>query len=222
MNPDAIGRIKTGEAAGVDDLRLILVDPYSPLCAAFKTYFRDLPNVEIVNDRFEELPRFDCFVTAGNCFGQMDAGVDAAVVRFFGWPLMAQVQEHILAEYLGEQPVGTSFIIETGHPEHPFVAHTPTMRVPMAIDRTDYVYNALWATLLEVRRHNRRSERRIEVLACPGLGTGYGRVPPVEAARQMALAYKHYLRPPDRLDWQIAALRHKDIRYGGNSPPPAQ
>jgi O-acetyl-ADP-ribose deacetylase (regulator of RNase III) len=221
MNPDASNRVEWGEGPAMDELKLILVDPSAPLCASFKTYFKDLPNVEIVNARFESLARYDCFVTAGNCFGQMDAGVDAAVVRFFGLPLMERVQEHILAEYLGEQPVGTSFLIETGHPDHPFVAHTPTMRVPMAIDRTDYVYNALWATLLEVRRHNRRPGRRIEVVACPGLGTGYGRVPPVEAARQMALAYKHYLRPPERLDWQVASLRHKDIRYGGNSPPTA-
>ncbi|HEX8202170.1 MAG TPA: macro domain-containing protein [Isosphaeraceae bacterium] len=203
----------------MSDLKLILVDPDSPLCASFHTYFKGLPDVEIVNDVFENLPAFDCFVTAANSFGQMDAGVDAAVVRYFGLALMRRIQEHILAEYLGEQPVGTSFLAETGHPDHPFVAHTPTMRVPMAVDRTDYVYVALWATLLEVRRHNRRSDRRIGVLACPGLGTGYGRVPPVEAARQMALAYKHFLHPPERLNWTVAALRQKEIRFGGNSPP---
>ena len=151
----------------------------------------------------------------------MDAGVDAAVVRHFGLDLMWRVQRYILDEYLGEQPVGTSFLIETGDDEHPFIAHTPTMRVPMAVDRTDYVYLAMWASLLAIFRHNRASERRIEVVACPGLGTGYGRVPPAEAARQMALAYKHFLKPPDRLDWTVVALRHKDIKLGGNSPPAA-
>ena len=70
-------------------------------------------------------------VSAANSFGLMDGGVDLAITRFFGVQLMERVQAHILQEYLGEQPIGTSFTIETGHPKHPFVAHTPTMRVPM-------------------------------------------------------------------------------------------
>lgn len=204
----------------MEPCRLILVDPDDKLCAAWLGAFKGLPGVEVVNDYFENLPRFDCFITAANSFGQMDAGVDAAVVRHFGLGLMHRVQRHIIEEFLGEQPVGTSFLVETGHPDHPFVAHTPTMRVPMAIDRTDYVYLALFAALREIERHNRRADRPIATAACPGLGTGYGCVPPLEAARQMALAYRHYLEPPDRLDWTVAALRQKAIRHGGNSPPP--
>ena len=193
----------------VDAVRLILVDPDDKLCAAWKTAFREFPGVEVVNARFEALPRFDCFVTAGNSFGQMDAGVDAAVARFFGYSLVKDVQAYILREFLGEQPVGTSFLVETGHAKHRYVAHTPTMRVPMAIDRTDYVYLAMMASLREIHRHNRdRPERRIELVACPGLGTGYGRVPALEAARQMALAYRFHHQRPRSLDWTVAALRH--------------
>ena len=33
------------------------------------------------------------------------------------------------------------FLVETGDPRHPYVAHTPTMRVPMAIDRTTVFWN---------------------------------------------------------------------------------
>lgn len=202
----------------MNDLELILVDLDPILCAAFKESFRDMPNVRVVHGRFEDLDRFDCFITAANSFGLMDGGVDAAVIRYFGVPLMERVQRHILDEYLGEQPVGTSFLVETGHPEHPFLAHTPTMRVPTAIDRTDYVYKAMRAALLAVYHHNRRDERRIETVATPGLGTGYGQVSPMEAARQMALAYKSLLNPPTRLNWSVAALRQKDVRLGGNSP----
>ena len=205
----------------MNPIQLILVDPDSKLCGAWKGAFRDLPNVEIVNDRFENLPRFDCFITAANSFGQMDAGVDAAVAHYFGPYLVQDVQAHILREFLGEQPVGTSFLVETGDLQRPFVAHTPTMRVPMAIDRTDYVYLAMAAALREIHRHNRSTDRPIEFVACPGLGTGYGEVPPVESARQMALAYRFYLKPPERLTWVFASLRHKDIRLGGNSPPRA-
>ena len=44
----------------------------------------------------------------------MDGGVDLAITNFFGVDLMKRVQERILRDYLGEQPVGTSMIVETG------------------------------------------------------------------------------------------------------------
>ncbi|MFZ6030438.1 MAG: macro domain-containing protein [Chloroflexota bacterium] len=136
-------------------LTLILVDPKPPLHAAFQKYFDGLPNVETVTAYFEDLPVFDCMVSAANSFGLMDGGVDAAIVQYFGQSLMQRVQQHILDEYLGEQPVGTSFIVETGNPKHPYVAHTPTMRIPMDISRTDNVYRAMWAMLLAVAHHNK-------------------------------------------------------------------
>jgi O-acetyl-ADP-ribose deacetylase (regulator of RNase III) len=171
--------------------------------------------VEIVAGYFERLPAFDCMVSAANSFGLMDGGVDAAIVRFFGDGLMDRVQRRILEEYLGEQPVGTSMIVETDHPRHPFLAHTPTMRAPMDIARTDNVYRAMWAMLLAVRRHNALGERPIEVVACPGLGTLTGRVPFAEAARQMSLAYRNFLAPPSSIDWGLAGMRQAEIRYGG-------
>ncbi|MBS1793214.1 MAG: macro domain-containing protein [Acidobacteria bacterium] len=198
-------------------LRLILVDPVRELCAAWKRHFKGLRGVRVVNGRFENLPEFDCLTSAANSFGLMDGGVDLAIVGFFGIELMDRVQARIVDEYLGEQPVGTSLIVETGHPRHPFVAHTPTMRVPMPITRTDNVYTAMWALLVAIDRHNRTAERKIESLACPGLGTATGRVPPDEAARQMALAYRHFLFPPTLMSWPYAHERQQMIRYGGDA-----
>ena len=194
------------------EFRLILVDPQPLLCRAFERAFVHLPRVEVVNDYFETLPEFDCMVSAANSFGLMDGGVDAAIVRFFGIRLMHRVQHHILTEYLGEQPVGTSFIIETDDVNHPFLAHTPTMRVPMDIAHTDNVYLAMWAMLRAVHHHNQRADRPIRTVACPGLGTLTGRVSFEAAARQMALAYRHYLNPPQSLDWVFADLRDKAVQ----------
>jgi len=195
-------------------LQLILVAPNSQLFAAFQQHFSYLPNIEIVNNYFEWLPEFDCLVSPANSFGMMDGGMDAAIIRFFGHSLMAKVQQYILKEFLGEQPVGTSFIVETGHPKHPFLAHTPTMRVPMSIAGTDIPYVAMWAMLLAVRRYNQSSDRKIDSVACPGLGTGIGRVPYPEAARQMALAYDNFLHPPKFLNCIVAAERQLQIWEG--------
>lgn len=186
------------------------------LCRAWEQHFEGLPHVSVVVGRFEELPAFDCIVSAANSFGLMDGGVDAAITMFFGPALQGAVQRRILEEYVGEQPVGTSMIVETGHPAHPFVAHTPTMRVPMTIARTDNVYRAMWALLIALRRHNQTSDQPIGVVACPGLGTRTGRVPFPEAARQMALAYRNFLDPPTVLDWRFAERRQADVHFGGD------
>jgi O-acetyl-ADP-ribose deacetylase (regulator of RNase III) len=198
------------------DIQLILVDPNISLCQAFQTTFAELPNVRVVNGYFEHLPEFDCMVSAANSFGLMDGGVDAAITRFFGVQLERRVQQHILDAYLGEQSVGTSFIIPTEHPRHPYLAHTPTMRIPMVIAHTDNVYRAMWAMLLAVRDHNRQSDHLITTVACPGLGTATGRGEHAEAARQMALAYRHFLEPPTAITWQLADRCQIDVRYGGD------
>lgn len=200
----------------MEKLKLILVDPKPDLCAAWKTHFEGLSNVEIVNGRFEKLPEFDCMVSAANSFGLMDGGVDLAIIRFFGRPLEQRVQAYIIENYLGEQPIGTSFIIETGHEKHPFIAHTPTMRIPMTIALTDNVYVAMWAMLLAVHHHNLSNARKIETIACPGLGTATGQVPSEEAARQMALAYRNFLNPPGAISWRYADGRQEKIGRGGD------
>lgn len=192
-----------------------LVHPDADMCAAFRDRFAGLPNVRVVRGRFQDLDPHDCFVTAGNSFGLMTAGIDAAVVGRFGDRFMRRVQDHIQSAYLGEQPVGTAFVIGTGDADLPFVAHAPTMRVPGSIDGTDKVYVATWAAFLAVEAHNQTAAAKIGTVAFPAMGTGFGGVPFTEAARQMAAAYRHYLDPPHRLDWDVVIARHKAIAYDG-------
>ncbi|MCI0461736.1 MAG: macro domain-containing protein [Gemmataceae bacterium] len=196
-------------------LRIWLVHPDESMCAAFRSRFEGLPDVRVIRGRFEDLEPHDCFVTAGNAFGLMTAGIDAAVVRFFGPELMERVQQRILDDYLGEQPVGTAFLVPTGNLHYPFIAHAPTMRVPGSIEDTDKVYSAAWAALLAVHAHNLRSEEQIETVAFPALGTGFGGVPFDEAARQMAAAWRHFVEPPHRLDWDFVVERNLAICYDG-------
>lgn len=193
-----------------------LIHPRAEMCDAFQARFEGLPRVTILQSRFEELPPHDCFVTAANAFGIMNAGIDAAVIRFHGEDLMRRIQFRILDEYLGEQPIGTSFIEPTGNPDYPFVAHSPTMRVPGSIEGTDKVYAATWASLLAVYRYKVLHKDTIESVVFPAMGAGFGGVPYAEVARQMAVAYRHYLRPPHRMDWDMVAGRQRAIHYDGN------
>lgn len=196
-------------------LRLILVGREKERMDTVRWQFRAHPVVEIVHGDFENLPRFDCIATAGNSFGLMDAGIDRAVAKFFGEGLVSRIQNQILEDYLGEQPVGTCMIVPTGHPRHPYVAHTPTMRIPMNISGTDYVYLAMWATLLEVRRFNRTADKPIETLVCPAFGTGTGGVDFIEASQQLRLAYEHFIKPPKLINPAFAQSRHERVHFGG-------
>src|SRR5690348_10116816 len=110
------------------------------MCEAFARRFAGLPNVRVIPETFENLPPHDRFVTAGNSYGSMTAGIDAAGVRRHGRPLMDRIQPRILDHYLGEQPIGTAFIEPTGKADYPFVCHSPTMRPPGSINRTDKIY----------------------------------------------------------------------------------
>ena len=196
-------------------MRLILVGTNKKLCEAWQHYFKEFSEVEIVHDSFENLPEYDCMVSAANSFGIMDGGIDLAITKYFGEQLMQRVMDRIRQEYRGEQPVGTSFVIETRMEKHPYLAHTPTMRYPMSQFRTDVPYTAMWAMLNAVANFNLAHNNPIQVLACPGLATGVGGVPELEAARQMALAYRYFITPLPKVDWDYALERQEAIRFGG-------
>jgi O-acetyl-ADP-ribose deacetylase (regulator of RNase III) len=191
-------------------MQLILVDPKEELCTAWQVAFQNHPEVEIFHGRFENIQEFDCMVSAANSFGLMDGGVDLAISNYFGNDLQLRVQAVIIDNYNGEQPVGTSFIIDTNNADHPYLAHTPTMRVPMPINDTDNVYQAMKAMLQAVKLFNAEGEK-IKTVVCPGLGTATGRVPVEEAARQMEVAYHYYKNAPHAMDWPSAAARHRHI-----------
>ncbi|QDU96485.1 macro domain-containing protein [Lignipirellula cremea] len=195
---------------------LWLIHPQLEMCDAFRSRFDGLPNVTVLQSRFEDLPPHDCFVTAANAFGIMNAGIDAAVIRFHGSDLMTRVQHRILDQFLGEQPIGTSFIEPTGNAQYPFIAHSPTMRVPGSIAGTDKVYCATWASLIAVYRYIVKFPDSIRSVVFPAMGAGFGGVPYTEVARQMAAAYRHYLSPPHRMNWDMVAARQKSIHYDGN------
>ncbi|MFN3165839.1 MAG: macro domain-containing protein [Phycisphaeraceae bacterium] len=197
---------------------LVLVDPKQALCDAWSLFFADLPRVSIHHGKFEELTEYDCMVSAANSFGLMDGGVDLAITSYFGIELMDRVQQAVIDEYRGEQPVGTSMIVETGHAKHPYIAHTPTMRKPMRITKTDNVYAAMFAMLCEVWRFNRREpvDKMIRTVACPGLGTACGGMQPEKAAKHMSLAYYNFLDPPKQISWPYAEARQTAIGAGGD------
>lgn len=187
-------------------MKLVLCDKNITLCNEWQKYFKNEQNVKIVCADFRAVPEFDCIVSPANSFGIMDGGFDLALINYFGLELMKLVQAKIKNEYAGEQPVGTCLIVETGNKKHPYLAHTPTMRVPRIIREYDTVYNAMRAMLLAVKKH-----KDIKTVLCTGLGTATGNVPFNIAAKQMYLAYENIVNPPKEIDWQMAVNTEQKI-----------
>ncbi|PIJ48073.1 phage tail protein [Erwinia sp. OLTSP20] len=194
-------------------IKLILSAPVPEMATAFEAIFSDVEGVEVINAPFETIPEFDCMVSAANSFGLMDGGVDAAITAFFGSQLQSRVQQYIVSHYLGEQTVGTAFVIDSGDNAHPWLVHTPTMRVPLIIDGTDAVYNATRAALLAIHHHNRAAgdDKKICTVVFPAMGAGCGRVTPESVARQMKLAWLSIISPVQNISWQQATACQVEV-----------
>lgn len=192
---------------------LWLVHPDPAACEVIRARFEGLPRVTVHAARFADLPPHDAFVTAGNSYGLMTAGIDAAVVARFGPEIMKRVQRHIVGAFLGEQPVGTAFLVETGDPWCPRLVHAPTMRLPGSIAGTDAVYRATWAALLALHLESVLAGRPLGTACLPAMGCGFGGVSFDESARQMAAAWRHALSPPTTLgdDWDLPLARERRI-----------
>ena len=157
--------------------------------------------LRIHNCRFQEITEFDCIISPANSFGLMDGGIDLALRNYFGMRIQYNVRKVIERDYYGEQPVGTSFVVFTENEKHTFLAHTPTMRVPYDISKTENVYTAMFAMLRCVANHNKIHKAKIKSVLCPGLVTLTGQVEPNEAARQMYQAYFNFHNPTNDMNW---------------------
>jgi O-acetyl-ADP-ribose deacetylase (regulator of RNase III) len=192
-------------------IKFKFVDIQPDLINELHTQFQPFPNFEYINDFFQGVEEFDCMVSPANSFGLMDGGIDKAISQFFGWDLQLRVQERILKEFNGIQPVGTSIIVPTNNPDHPWLAHTPTMETPKIVKDTDNAYRAFAGLLNALTAFNGNNSNPIKTVLCPGLGTAVGCMPFKRAAVQMALAYEHAVKLPEKIDWGYASTRGSEI-----------
>ncbi len=172
------------------DVRFEFVDLDGELVACWRERFADVPAVTARQGSILEV-QTDAIVSPANSFGFMDGGLDLALSMHFGWQMEANVRRALLEEHDGELPVGLAIVVPTEHGQVPWLVSAPTMRVPMVVKDTANAHLAFRAILRAVRAHNlSRPDSPIGSVACPGLGTGNGMMPPDRCARQMREAYE--------------------------------
>lgn len=181
-------------------MEVILLDRDQKMINFFELFFRDFPEVTIVCDDFRhfmDTNEIDCVVSTANSYGLMDGGFDLAISEWFGWGLQDKVQDYILKHFKGEQPVGTSFIINTGVNSIKLI-RTPTMRVPSVIKNPLVVYQCMRTTLITALDNN------VKRVVIPAFGHRCGCVCNQSVAEMMLEAYKQVMNPPEKISWKYA------------------
>lgn len=177
--------------------------------------------IQTFHGSFSEVPGIDCMVAAGNSYGVMGGGVDKAIRDYFGFEVQINVQTAINKVFLGELPVGSSVLIETGHKTIPYLIYAPTMRTPKSIKGTDIPYVSTWSSLTTAERflnnikllpdHMVIDTAELDTIVLPGMGTGAGAIPLKIAAQQMVLAVEKYF-----LYKEDFGKTKTDMHYRGN------
>ncbi len=165
-------------------------------------YFKD-EEVTLVNESLEEFmkkTKVQCVVSPANSFGIMDGGYDLALTKWYGKQLQERVQKYIIENYYGEQPVTSSFIIDTGKDEQ-YLIHTPTMRTPEKIVDTRIIYQAMRTTLMTAKQN------KMESILIPMFGGRTGCVKPQVIAEMMYLGYYQIMNPSKKTDWNTVLER---------------
>jgi O-acetyl-ADP-ribose deacetylase (regulator of RNase III) len=167
-------------------MNLHLVDVDGDVVSAWRRHFARDGEVDIEQGHILELAR-TTIVSPANGYGIMDGGIDALYTEHFGYQPQREVQDQIARLADGYLRVGQALLVTTGDPRVPYLISAPTMLVPEPIPASNCFF-AMAAVLRTASRH----AGTVTDVYCPGLGTGTGRVPADDAAREMALAYQKW------------------------------
>lgn len=171
-------------------MKILLADRQHELRLAWTRHFAGVSEVTVADEDIFELGA-DALVSPANSFGFMDGGIDHQISERLGWHIQDAVQKCIRARPMGELLVGEAIVVPTGDARTSWLIAAPTMRVPMRIRESVNAYLAMKAILIAARDH--RDTIPIRSVACPGLGTGIGKLDPNIAALQMRKAYDEIL-----------------------------
>ena len=168
-------------------MKIYLLDINKAIGEAFKREFKDYDEVEVVIDEFSHFMDahndIECIVSPANSFGIMSGGYDKAITDYFGKGVQIEVQHYIKENLFGEQPVGTSIIVDIPNTNKKLI-HTPTMRLPSRILDPMVIYHSMRSTLIVAINNN------IQSIVIPAFGGLTGQVKPDVLARYMRLAYE--------------------------------
>nr|QBK87611.1 MAG: macro domain protein [Marseillevirus LCMAC201] len=184
-------------------INFTIIDLDPQIVKIFEQIFANLPNfvVKKVKKGYIAKNSADCLVSPANSFGLMDGGVDKEINEVLF--IERRVQAVIHSKHRGEQLVGTCELVPTYIHTYPFLAHTPTMRTPTDVSKTDNAYISFRAFLTCLIQHNTTNRNEIHTVLLTPFCTGTGKMLADRSAMQMRLAYDQVQRTPE-CNWMNA------------------
>ena len=172
-------------------MKIYLLDINPNIINAFKSEFSNCEEVVIVLDDFKHFmdthKEVECIVSPANSFGYMNGGYDKAITDYFGYGVEIEVQRYIQKNLCGEQPVGTSIMVNIPNTDGKKLIHTPTMRLPSPIREPLIIYQCMRTTLMLAINNN------IKSIVIPAFGGATGRVSPSLIAKYMKAGYEQVM-----------------------------
>lgn len=197
-------------------MKIIFIDLNKECVNALKSAFANIESVEVIRGNITQPPvkgKNVVVVTAGNSFGEMNGGIDGAINTYLSNAeryIQEDVKELISQIYFGEQPVGTCLLLRSLNPEIGFLAHAPTMRVPKDVSSQINAYLAFRAVLTTIIRYNTKNNNNIQTVLCPTFCTGAGCVDPINAAKQIRIAYDSVMHGTRKTESDWKTIWEKD------------
>jgi len=122
----------------------------------------------------------DAIVNPANSYMLMGGGL-AGVLKRKGGRIIEDE-----ARRFAPVPIGEAVVTTAGSLPAKYIIHAPTMIKPADTTSREYVYKAMYASLVKAEEYN------LKTIAVPGLGTGVGGLNPHDACESMIKALLDY------------------------------
>lgn len=203
--------------ANIYNTKFILCDISANMCHSWDVQFNiqtnlSYKNISICHMLFdkcidtlrEEYPDSKiAIVSPANSYGLMDGGYDKAITDYFGKNLQSIVQQKILHDFCGEQPVGCSISVDIPNHKNFMLIHTPTMRKPERILDNKIVYHCTRSSIIEALING------CDIVVLPAFGGLTGEVSHTSIAYYMERAIAQLITVPYNIpNWRYVYDSH--------------
>ena len=189
-------------------MKLVVINYHGDFVDIATKKFENCPLVSVIGGNVESLNRENTvFVSPANSFHFMCGGIDKVYSQSM-FPGIESVAKAAMRRYgfttkLGRPyfPLTSSHMVPAVESTNTWLMCTPTMWLPQDVSKTRNAYAALLSSLCCLEKYNANPlNTRCTTLVCPGLCTGWGKMPAEVAAQQMYDAYMDFcngVRPTD-------------------------
>lgn len=167
-------------------VKIIFVANNHKCCATLNKYFNNVHDVKVIRCTISQLKPVDCIVCPGDSYAIMENSINRTINTMLN--IKSDIQRYINDTYYGEQPVGTTTILNIKNDDYKYIAYVPIMKYNVNMNMTHNIYTAFRSLLVAIMEHNKHNNNNIRTVLCPIFGIDDD-MDLEEAVHQMSTAY---------------------------------